>query len=86
MTPIFLSQNIYDTGYGKCVGADESHLRLTVTDSSLSNSKITGIGFGLGDKYELISNKKPCKMAYSIDENHWNGRVSLQLKIRDIKP
>ncbi|MBE9490553.1 MAG: hypothetical protein IMY67_09695, partial [Bacteroidetes bacterium] len=43
------------------------------------------IGFNLGDKEDLISNKKLFKAVYSIDENHWNGKVSLQLKLRDIK-
>ena len=86
MMPIFLSQNIYDTGYGKCVGEDESHLRITVNEHSESDQKINAIGFGLGDKYGLVSNRKPFKMVYSLDENHWNGKTSLQLKIRDIKP
>jgi single-stranded-DNA-specific exonuclease len=35
---------------------------------------------------DLVSNKKPFKAVYSIDENEWNGKVSLQLKLRDIKP
>lgn len=85
MTPVFLTQNVYDTGFGKCVGEDESHLRITVTSSPISDQKITAIGFGLGDKYHLISNRKPFKIVYSIDENHWNGITSLQLKLRDIK-
>lgn len=83
MTPIFMSENLKDTGYGKCVGEDDKHLRITVTQTG--QEKLVGIGFGLGDKYHLITNKKRFKAVYSIDENHWQGHVSLQLKLRDIK-
>ncbi len=83
MTPIFMSENLKDTGYGKCVGEDDKHLRITVTQTG--QEKLVGIGFGLGDKYDLITNKKRFKAVYSIDENHWQGHVSLQLKLRDIK-
>jgi single-stranded-DNA-specific exonuclease len=83
MTPIFMTENLKDTGYGKGVGEDEKHLRLTVTQSG--KEKIVCIGFGLGDKMDLVSNKKSFKAVYSIDENEWNGNVSLQLKLRDIK-
>ena len=83
MTPIFMSQNVYDTGYGKCVGEGENHLRVTLNQNG--NEKLVAIGFGLGNKYELTSNKKPFKIVYSIDENHWNGSTSLQLKLRDLK-
>ncbi|HLT54162.1 MAG TPA: single-stranded-DNA-specific exonuclease RecJ, partial [Flavobacteriaceae bacterium] len=83
MTPVFMSQQVYDTGFGKCVGEDESHLRVTLNQNG--NEKLVAIGFGLGHKYELTSNRKPFKIVYSIDENHWNGKTSLQLKLRDIK-
>jgi len=83
MTPIFMSDNIRDTGYGKCVGEDDKHLRITVTQTG--KEKLVCIGFGLGDKLDVISNKKPFKTVYSIDENHWQGNTSLQLKLRDIK-
>ncbi len=83
MTPVFMSDNLKDTGYGKCVGEDESHLRITVTQNG--NPKLVCIGFGLGEKLNLIENKKEFKAAYSIDENHWQGNVSLQLKLKDIK-
>ena len=92
MTPVFMSEDLQDTGYGKCVGEEKTHLRFTVTQhgygtsTPLSNQKkIVGIGFGLGDKMDLISDQKPFKATYSIDENHWNGTVSLQLKLKDIK-
>ena len=83
MTPVFMTDNLKDTGYGKCVGEDDKHLRISVTQPQAN--KIVCIGFGLGDKMDLVSNKKPFKAVYSIDENHWNGKVSLQLKLRDIK-
>ncbi|TXG37271.1 single-stranded-DNA-specific exonuclease RecJ [Seonamhaeicola maritimus] len=83
MTPVFMTEDLVDTGYGKCVGQDKTHLRLTATQG---NSKaLVGIGFGMGDKFEIIFDKKPFKAVYSIDENEWQGNVSLQLKLRDIK-
>ncbi|MCD2258381.1 single-stranded-DNA-specific exonuclease RecJ [Psychroserpens luteolus] len=82
MTPIFMTENLKDTGYGKCVGDDDKHLRLTATQD---HNKVVGIGFNLGDKITLIKNQKPFNAVYSIDENHWQGQVSLQLKLRDIK-
>ncbi len=84
MSPVFMTDNLHDTGYGKCVGEDESHLRITVTNPEQTN-KLVCIGFGLGNKLDLITDKKPFSAVYSIDENHWNNQVSLQLKLRDIK-
>ena len=83
MTPVFMTEHLKDTGYGKCVGEDDKHLRLTVTQTGAE--KIGSIGFGLGNQMELITNQKLFKAAYSIDENHWQGNISLQLKLRDIK-
>ena len=84
MTPVFMSENLIDTGYAKRVGEDKTHLRLTATQPE-SSSRMVGIGFGLGDKCDLISDGKPFRGVYSIDENEWKGNVSLQLKLRDLK-
>ena len=46
---------------------------------------ISGIGFGLGNKLEILKNKKRFDIIYSIDENEWNGNVSLKLRVKDIK-
>ena len=83
MTPVFLTENLKDTGYGKCVGADKTHLRMTVTQQTGNN--FVAIGFGMGDKVDLITNNKLFKAVYSVDENEWKGNKSLQLKLRDIK-
>ena len=85
MMPVFMTQNVRDTGWGRCVGEDNKHLRLTVTSPVEQNYSVMAIGFGLGKKINLIKNKQSFDMVYTIDENHWNGKVSLQLKLKDIK-
>ncbi|WP_242094213.1 single-stranded-DNA-specific exonuclease RecJ [Aestuariivivens sediminicola] len=85
MTPIFMTDELIDTGFGKCVGEDQTHLRLTVAQPQQGNENFVAIGFGMGDKLDLVSDKKPFNAVYSIDENEWQGRKSLQLKLRDIK-
>jgi single-stranded-DNA-specific exonuclease len=84
MSPVFMTSEVIDSGYGKCVGQDNKHLKVTLSQNN--SSKINCIGFGLGDQLEIIKNKNPFKIVYSIDENEWNGHISLQLKLKNIKP
>ena len=56
MSPTFMTENLVDTGYGKQVGADKTHLKVTVTQGDLG-PKIGGIGFGLG-KPMILSAKR----------------------------
>lgn len=83
MTPVFLTKNVKDTGYGKPMGKEEEHLKLFVRQQE--SEGMPAIGFGLGNKKDIVSHKKPFDVVYSIDENEWNEKVSLQLKVRDIK-
>jgi single-stranded-DNA-specific exonuclease len=84
MTPVFHSKKLSDTGWGKTVGAENGHLKCAVRQ--LPGKQYIGcIGFGLGNKHDLISNGNNFEAVYSIDENEWNGNVSLQLRLRDIR-
>ena len=78
-----MTSKVNDTGYGKCVGEDQTHLRLTLTQNR--STKIVAIGFGLAARLPIVKSKKNFKAVYSIDENQWNGRVNLQLKLKDLK-
>jgi single-stranded-DNA-specific exonuclease len=83
MTPVFLSKNIKDTGYAKPLGKDDEHLKLYVKQA---NSESFGaIGFGLGNKLDLVKNQKPFEAVYCIDENEFNGNVSVQLRMKDLR-
>ena len=84
MRPTFVANGLRDNGYGKQVGADKSHLKLNII-SGADKKTYNAIGFGLGDKYDLISKGNSFKAAFTIDENHWNGNTSLQLLLKDIQ-
>lgn len=83
MTPIFLSTHLNDTGYPKTLGNNNEHLKLFVKQSN--STAYNAIGFGLGKKITVANNRKPFDAVFSIEENEWNGTVSLQLQLRDIK-
>ncbi|WP_313112683.1 single-stranded-DNA-specific exonuclease RecJ [Aequorivita sediminis] len=83
MTPVFMTENLTDVGVGKCVGKDKSHLRLVVKQEN--SNQFTAIGFGMADKEDIACNGKPFKAVYCIDENEWQGNVSLQLRLKDIR-
>jgi single-stranded-DNA-specific exonuclease len=83
MTPTFMSKNIKDTGYGKTLGQNEEHLKLFVKQQN--SHGFGAIGFGLGNKLELVKNQNPFDAVYSIDENEFNGNVTLQLRLKDFR-
>ena len=83
MKPVFLIKNLKDTGYSRKVGADESHLKLSVV--SEGGQRMDGIGFNLGKWHDNIASGNPFNIVFTIEENHWNGNTSLQLNIKDIK-
>ncbi|MES2487518.1 MAG: single-stranded-DNA-specific exonuclease RecJ [Bacteroidota bacterium] len=83
MTPVFVSRGIKDSGSGKAIGSDETHLKLFVKQGD--SQGFGAIGFGLASKMEVACNGGTFDAAYSIDENEWNGQTSLQLRLRDIR-
>ena len=80
--PNFVSKNVTDCGWGKKIGENKTHLRLVLNTST---EKITAIGFRMADDFEKITHNKPFNICYSIDENHWNGKTSLQFRLKGIK-
>ncbi|MEC7263048.1 MAG: single-stranded-DNA-specific exonuclease RecJ [Bacteroidota bacterium] len=83
MTPVFMAEGLKDTGYARGVGEDEKHLKCTLYQNG--STPIGAIGFNLGNKIGLVKSVKPFDAVFSLDENEWNGTVSLQLKLRDIR-
>jgi single-stranded-DNA-specific exonuclease len=80
MRPVFITRNVTDTGYSKIV--KEEHLRLVLKDAEVV---MTGIFFRAAHYFSIVQ-QGPFDVVYTIDENEWNGAVSLQLKVIDIRP
>ncbi|NQV78740.1 MAG: single-stranded-DNA-specific exonuclease RecJ, partial [Lutibacter sp.] len=84
MKPVFMSSGLRDNGYGKKVGADETHLKLNIFQGS-DQKTYNAIGFSMGEKHQITTNGNSFKAVFNIDENHWNGNTSLQLLLKDIE-
>jgi single-stranded-DNA-specific exonuclease len=80
MRPTFTSSSVVDFGYSKIV--KEKHIKFVVKQKDVV---LQGIGFNLAEKYNLIASGKPFDIAYTIDENTWNGNTNIQLNVIDIK-
>lgn len=83
MTPNFMTKNLKDTGYAKQIGKEQEHLKLFVKQKN--DQGFGAIGFGLGNKLESVTNQKPFDAVYCIDENEFNGNVTVQLRLRDLR-
>jgi single-stranded-DNA-specific exonuclease len=83
MTPLFLTKELKDTGFGKPIGTANEHLKLFVKQHD--SQGFAAVGFGLGSKITETQNNQLFQAVYSIDENQWNGQTSLQLRLRDLK-
>lgn len=83
MSPVFISDGLVDTGWARQVG--KNHLKLQVCYPENRNTSFNGIAFGLSDKISIIKTKIPFEIAYTINENVWKERVSLQFMVKDIR-
>ncbi|RYY88780.1 MAG: single-stranded-DNA-specific exonuclease RecJ [Chitinophagaceae bacterium] len=83
MTPVFLTKSVKDTGYAKTIGDGDCHLKLFVKQGNMPG--YPAIGFGLGKKLPIVSEKRLFDMAFCIDENEWNGVTSTQFRVKDIR-
>ncbi len=83
MKPLFLAKGLLERGFGRIVG--EKHLKLELYDPDKPGIYYPAIAFNLAEKYELIRSGKPLDVVFGIEENEWNGQVSLQLKVKDLR-
>ena len=84
LPPLFYAENVVDTGFAKHIGKTNEHLNLCLREVG-NTTYFDAIGFGLAHKLPLITSGKPFSIVYSVEENVWNGKVSLQLQVRDIR-
>jgi single-stranded-DNA-specific exonuclease len=75
--PIFISRNVTDKG-SRIV--KEQHIRFSLQQGSIV---MDGIGFSLAPKFHLLQTGAPIDLVFTLEENEWNNRKTLQLKVID---
>lgn len=83
--PVFETENVYDAGTGRKVGAGGVHMKLDLIQESQPYHQIPSIAFNMADFYDYIKDGNPFDVCYTIVENYYRGNSSIQLRIRDLR-
>jgi single-stranded-DNA-specific exonuclease len=85
ISPVFLSENVVDNGYGRTVGNNGEHLKLTLIQEENPFKVFPAIGFHQGQDFGKVSQGVPFDICYQLMENEFRGKTSLQIHLLDIK-
>jgi len=80
--PVFIASNVY--AFNSLSSFKDRHVRFLAAQSGSENI-FHAVGFDFIEHYSRLANRDPFKMAFTIEENTFNGTTSIQLRIKDIK-
>lgn len=83
LSPVFLSRDL-KLKDGACKIVGNNHLKFTVTDADEIIS-FEAIAFDFGGYCKDLRTAPSFDLCYSIEENVFNGRTTMQFKVKDIK-
>ncbi len=81
MSPVFISKNVYVSGYANMVGSN--HVKMTVMQND--SPMFDCIAFNHGEYLPQLVKNAPFDMCYSIEENVWKERRTIQLNVKGIR-
>lgn len=80
-SPVLMAGNL-----GLCeargVGRDKSHLKIKVQEGNVT---LDGIGFSLMEHFNDLEQTERVDIAFSPEFNEYNGKVSVQLQLKDLR-
>lgn len=79
--PLFLTRAVQAIGPVRLVGNGHLHLRV-----QKDGYEFDTIGYGLGRHEALLATSRLLDIVYSVEDNVWQGRRSIQLHLKDICP
>ena len=82
LKPVFVSRGIKVVGVPTIVG--NGHLKMKVSQNG--SAEYEAIGFNMHDYLPALRNceEGSISIAYVLEENNWNGKRTLQLRLKDI--
>ncbi|WP_020404522.1 single-stranded-DNA-specific exonuclease RecJ [Gracilimonas tropica] len=80
LRPVFITEGVTVVGEPTIVGNGHLKMRIRQNGSGVFDT----IGFNMHEYLPAVRTGDPFKVAYVIEENNWNGRRTLQLRLKDI--
>lgn len=80
LRPIFVSEGVEVVGEPTVVGNGHLKMRIKQKNSGVFDT----IGFNMHEHLPDVRGGKKFDVAYVIEENNWNGRRTLQMRLKDI--
>lgn len=81
MKPVFLTRNVYVQDAKLLKG---EHLKMTMIEPG-HDKPINAIAFSFPEAYDMVT-QGPVDLVYTLEENQFRGRTTLQLNIKDLRP
>lgn len=82
MKPVFLAQNVFAKEVRLL---KEKHVKFTLYQPN-NRPHINAILFERPDVYQLATSGQPMDIVFTLDINEWQGKSSLQLMVKDVRP
>lgn len=79
--PLFASHGVHLLEVSPTSNPDHARLTIEAADGTIRSGMAFGIGRALAD----LDSKQKIDVAFTIDENHWNGRAYFRWMLRDYK-
>jgi single-stranded-DNA-specific exonuclease len=83
MAPVFITRNLVDKGAVRIVG--NNHLKMDLLCNGKEDLSFPCIAFSQAKHFDDMLRKKSFSACYAIEENMFNGSISLQLNVKDMK-
>ncbi len=80
-TPLFVTKGVH-IEKASLIGTNKNHIKMSL---SQNDEVFEAIAFNFGEVFPTLSPKDPIDIIYSPEMNHWNGKSTIQLKVKDIK-
>ncbi len=83
MNPVFMTKNLSCKGFPRVM--KDKHLKLDVYDPANPSRTIETVAFNMVNHFESISRNMPFTICYTVEENNWNRKTSVQLNVKDMR-
>jgi single-stranded-DNA-specific exonuclease len=82
LAPVLKAKTLRDKGGARLVG--NNHLKMDLVDGS-SGKTFPAIAFNQGHYLQVVSGKRLLDVCFAIEENEYQGNVSLQMNVKDLR-